>query len=113
MSDEMSAMYALAVDMVPEQKPMKTRAATSHEKLGARPEANAPKHAPLRVRVRMAFRPTASLSGPSQALETSCAMAKLENMKPSDAVAPPNCLHTGSSQLVATSALVHRHSVRT
>ena len=37
LSDEMSAMYALAVDMVPEQKPMKTRAATSHEKLGARP----------------------------------------------------------------------------
>ena len=40
-------MYALAVDMVPEQKPMKMRAATSHEKLGARPEANAPTHAPV------------------------------------------------------------------
>ena len=40
-------MYALAVDMVPEQKPIKMRAATSHEKLGARPEANAPTHAPV------------------------------------------------------------------
>jgi hypothetical protein len=40
-------MYALAVDIVPEQKPMKMRAATSHKKLGARPEANAPTHAPV------------------------------------------------------------------
>ena len=42
--------------MVPEQKPMKMRAPTSHAKLGARLEANAPRHAPLRVMPRMALR---------------------------------------------------------
>ena len=42
----------------------------------------------------MALRPTASLSGPSQAFEMSCATAKLENKKPSADVAPPSRLHT-------------------
>ena len=69
--------------------------------------------APLSVIPRMALRPTASLSGPSQALEMSCAMAKLENMKPSDAVAPPSRLQTGSAQLAAASMLSQPHRSRT
>ena len=59
------------------------------------------------------MRPTASLSGPSHAFEMSCAMAKLLNMKPSDAVAPPSRLHTGSAQLAAASMLSQPHRSRT
>lgn len=93
---QMSAMYALAADIVPEHAPINSRDATNHVKLGASDEPIMPMPAPPRVTVRMARRPTWSDKGPIQPLESSCANANAENMNPSAPEAPPSRLHTGS-----------------